>query len=526
MDVYAVEVHPWSHAYDASKGVRLGHSYEVWDTLEWGPQPAGWQAGVSQRYYDERGNVTGVYDRRYTWSYTPVFGGFTADTVAEYRTYAESYYGADGLLRVHEINRDSIDYTNGGSAGPSWGAYEEYWYDALGRRVLKRSRQQSPICTDTNRCYSSIERVVWDGDNILWEVQQADSGDVKNPTGSGLTGQTGNIGYVSAGGLDSPLGMIRNGTVVVLHSNWKGLVAFATDDAGDPTTCAPDQGSGCDLVSFPGVTWGATLIQPQATDTETWYGTVPMGFMDKTGLIYRRNRYYDPSSEQFTQPDPIGMAGGLGIYAYVGGDPVNGGDPYGLICPPQSGTCANIPGLTVTAHRGERGTKDSVDSGLGGPRCVGEELDMCALDEQACGRKGGGVVGGGGGGDRWGNLNLVIGGPVSYHPDDGRCTAAFFTLLANTGMDLALGYAYSDGLVLVSSGLLLSWEGGGVSLLTALAYGPSSAGLAESAAGRTLVIAGVGSLGREIGSAPHDVSLIPGANTINFFRNGGWGACR
>ncbi len=75
----------------------------------------------------------------------------------------------------------------GASSGPSWGVYEEYWYDALGRRVLKRSRQQSPICTDSSRCYSSIERIVWDGDNILWEVQQADSGDVKNPSGSGLT---------------------------------------------------------------------------------------------------------------------------------------------------------------------------------------------------------------------------------------------------------------------------------------------------------------------------------------------------
>ncbi len=232
---------------------------------------------------------------------------------------------------MHEINRDSIDYSGGGaSSGPSWGVYEEYWYDALGRRVLKRSRQQSPICTDGSRCYSSIERIVWDGDNILWEVQQADSGDVKNPSGSGLTGQTGNIGYVSAGGLDAPLGMIRNGTAIVLHRNWKGLVTFATDDAGDPTTCAPDLGTGCDMVSFPGVTWGATLLHPDAMDTETWYGTVPMGFMDKTGLIYRRNRYYDPSSEQFTQPDPIGMAGGLGIYAYTAGDPVNGGDPYGL----------------------------------------------------------------------------------------------------------------------------------------------------------------------------------------------------
>jgi uncharacterized protein RhaS with RHS repeats len=31
-----------------------------------------------------------------------------------------------------------------------------------------------------------------------------------------------------------------------------------------------------------------------------------------------------------TQPDPIGLAGGLNQYGYAGGDPVNGSDPFGL----------------------------------------------------------------------------------------------------------------------------------------------------------------------------------------------------
>jgi hypothetical protein len=32
----------------------------------------------------------------------------------------------------------------------------------------------------------------------------------------------------------------------------------------------------------------------------------------------------------FTQPDPIGLAGGLNLYGYAGGDPVNFSDPFGL----------------------------------------------------------------------------------------------------------------------------------------------------------------------------------------------------
>jgi len=69
-------------------------------------------------------------------------------------------------------------------------------------------------------------------------------------------------------------------------------------------------------------------------------------------MLYRRNRYYDPMTIQFSQPDPIGIAGGLNIYAYAGGDPINNRDPYGLamIAVPQ--------GLTPAER-----------SALFGPRC-------------------------------------------------------------------------------------------------------------------------------------------------------------
>ena len=35
---------------------------------------------------------------------------------------------------------------------------------------------------------------------------------------------------------------------------------------------------------------------------------------------------------QFTQQDPIGLAGGMNLYGYAGGDPINFSDPFGL-CP-------------------------------------------------------------------------------------------------------------------------------------------------------------------------------------------------
>lgn len=58
-------------------------------------------------------------------------------------------------------------------------------------------------------------------------------------------------------------------------------------------------------------------------------GSLILEQADASGLLYRRNRYYDPASGRFTQHDPIGLAGGLNLYAFGGGDPVNLRDPMG-----------------------------------------------------------------------------------------------------------------------------------------------------------------------------------------------------
>ena len=51
---------------------------------------------------------------------------------------------------------------------------------------------------------------------------------------------------------------------------------------------------------------------------------------DASGQMYMRNRYYDPATSQFTQADPIGLAGGLNAFGFANRDPVTYSDPYGL----------------------------------------------------------------------------------------------------------------------------------------------------------------------------------------------------
>lgn len=70
-------------------------------------------------------------------------------------------------------------------------------------------------------------------------------------------------------------------------------------------------------------------------------------YADKeTNLHYNSFRDYDPAIGRYVQSDPIGLAGGISVYLYVGGNPLGRVDPPGL-------DYVVMTGMMNAAQRGE-----------------------------------------------------------------------------------------------------------------------------------------------------------------------------
>ena len=89
----------------------------------------------------------------------------------------------------------------------------------------------------------------------------------------------------------------------------------------------------------------------------------------ETGLYYNMARYYDPRIGGYISSDPIGLAGGLNTYRYVGNNPLRWIDPWGLVelAPEWGGGLGGGPGESFEEMGGIR-----IGTGGGGSFALGE----------------------------------------------------------------------------------------------------------------------------------------------------------
>ena len=171
---------------------------------------------------------------------------------------------------------------------------ESYSYDALGRRVTTRNAE-------------GTERHVYD-DN--WQV-------VADLDASGNVIRS----YVWGEGIDKLLAVRIGSRTYTALTDVQGTVWGYADEGGNV------------VARWMYDAWGNVLSE-EIAEGAAELRAVRYRFQGRersatTGLTNFRMRWYDAITGRWLSKDPIGLSGGLNLYAFCGGDPVYATDPFG-----------------------------------------------------------------------------------------------------------------------------------------------------------------------------------------------------
>ncbi len=170
----------------------------------------------------------------------------------------------------------------------------DYLYDALGRRTCKMSSD-------------SLTRFTWDGDHLLSEANERRRRVFVYEPES----------YV-------PLAQVQT----LADEQGPGQIAYYhCDQIGIPREMTLVDGSICWRAGIG--PWGEVQECEAHADWDQPFRMQGQYCDEESGLYHTRHRYYDPQLAGFVSPDPLGLIGGINLYAYPR-DPTRFIDPLGL----------------------------------------------------------------------------------------------------------------------------------------------------------------------------------------------------
>ena len=177
------------------------------------------------------------------------------------------------------------------------GSRTEYRYDAVGRRIAKL---HAPVGQQQR-----MTLFVWDGD---WMLQEVHAG--------AMACEDAAVTYVAHPDHQGPLSQVSGGK----HYH------YLNDHLGTPQELVDDTRNVVWAADFEG--YGRTRHELVA-EVDNPIRFPGQYFDHESGLSYNRFRYYDPQVGRYMNQDPIGLTGGVNLYAYVEGNPTSLVDPTG-----------------------------------------------------------------------------------------------------------------------------------------------------------------------------------------------------
>ncbi len=130
-----------------------------------------------------------------------------------------------------------------------------------------------------------------------------------------------------------------SGNLLAHYSHGLGLESMANPTAGSlyydfdalGSTAGLSNAGGIYLNQYAYLPFGENVLTTEGVANAFEYVGQWGVMAEGNGLDYMRARFYSEGDGRFVQPDPIGFAGGINIYAYTTNSPVNYYDPSGMV---------------------------------------------------------------------------------------------------------------------------------------------------------------------------------------------------